>query len=133
MKKLSKANAVSVTILAVAFMLCGQVLYAAQHAAQPTKEVTLEGEVLDMYCFMKHPETGQGPEHAKCAKTCMEKGLPIGYLTKDGTVYLLIGKDHESAAKMVADYAGKASILTGTVVEHHGVKAIEIASIKPAK
>ena len=92
-------------------------------------QITLQGEVLDLYCFMKHPDNGQGPEHAKCAKNCIRKGLPIGFLS-DGEVYLIIGKEHESAKDIVVDFAGSQAILTGTLVNHHGVKAIEIASIE---
>ena len=84
-------------------------------------QVTLTGEVLDLYCFMKHPATGQGEGHAKCATSCINKGLPIGFLS-DGVVYLIIGKDHESAKDMVADFAGTQSVLTGTLVEHDGIK-----------
>jgi hypothetical protein len=94
-------------------------------------QVALEGEVLDLYCFMKHPDNGQGPEHAKCAKNCINKGLPIGFLS-DGEVYLIIGKEHESAKDMVVEFAGSQAILKGTLVNHHGVKAIEIASIEKA-
>jgi hypothetical protein len=94
-------------------------------------EVTLQGEVLDLYCFMKHPDNGQGTEHAKCAQNCIRKGLPIGFLS-GGEVYLIIGKEHESAADMVVEFAGSQSILKGTMVDHHGVKAIEIASIEKA-
>lgn len=97
------------------------------------EQATLEGEVLDMFCYMKHPESGQGPGHAKCARSCINKGLPVGFLAKDGTVYLIIGKDHEPAGKMVAEFAGKQSVLTGTVYEHHGVESIELASIKAAE
>ncbi|MGD8413589.1 MAG: hypothetical protein PVF33_05125, partial [Candidatus Latescibacterota bacterium] len=61
---------------------------------EPSGQVTLKGEVLDLYCFMKHPDSGQGPGHAKCAQSCINKGLPIGFLS-DGEVYLIIGKDHE--------------------------------------
>jgi len=99
------------------------------------KMVTLEGEVLDMYCFMKHPKDGQGAGHAKCAKTCIRKGLPIGFLVGD-EVYMIAGKNHESAADLVVDFAGMPASLTGTVLMHHGVKAIEVESIKkidPAK
>lgn len=92
-------------------------------------QITLEGEVLDLYCFMKHPDNGQGPGHAKCAQNCISKGLPIGFLS-DGEVYLIIGKEHESARDIVLDFAGSPAILKGTLVEHHGVKAIEIASIE---
>jgi hypothetical protein len=106
---------------------------AGEHDQEKAKEVTLKGEVLDMFCYMKHPESGQGPDHAKCATSCINKGLPIGFLAEDGSVYLIIGKDHEPAAEMVADFTGKQSLLTGTVFEHHGVKSIEIASIKAAE
>ena len=99
------------------------------HGKEEPKKVTLEGEVLDMYCFMKHPDKGMGAEHAKCAKSCISKGLPIGFMS-GGEVYLIVGKDHESAADMVAAFAGMQSKLTGMVVEHHGVKAIEIESIE---
>ena len=95
------------------------------------KEVTMTGEVLDLYCFMNHPDDGQGPSHAKCAKACINKGLPIGFMS-GGEVYLIVGKDHESAAGMVAEYAGAQSTITGKLIKHHGMKAIELASIKPA-
>lgn len=99
---------------------------------QAEGEVTLKGEVLDLYCYMKHPDSGQGAEHAKCAKSCILKGLPIGFLA-DGEVYLIIGKEHESAKDMVVDYAGSQAVLKGTLVNHHGIKAIEIASIEKAE
>ena len=96
------------------------------------EKVTLEGEVLDLYCFMNHPEDGQGSDHAKCARACIKKGLPIGFLA-DGKVYLIIGKDHEPVTDMVVEYAGTQSRLTGTLVEHHGVMAIELESIGPVE
>jgi hypothetical protein len=97
--------------------------------SQSPKEVTMVGEVLDLYCYMKHPANGQGPEHAKCAQNCIRKGLPIGFLS-DGEVYLIIGKNHESAKDLVVDFAGKKSRLTGTLIEHDGVKAIELEKIE---
>ena len=96
---------------------------------ESNKEVTLVGEVLDLYCFMKHPANGQGVEHAKCARTCIRKGLPIGFLA-EGEVYLLIGKEHESAKDIVVEFAGSQARLTGTLIEHHGVKSIEVKSIE---
>lgn len=93
------------------------------------KEVTMVGEVLDLYCYMQHPADGQGMEHANCAKNCIRKGLPIGFLS-DGKVYLIIGKGHESAKDLVVDYAGTQSKLTGTLIDHDGVKAIELSKIE---
>jgi len=98
-------------------------------ADESGKQVTLVGEVLDLYCYMAHPASGQGPEHAQCAQTCIRKGLPIGFLSS-GKVYLITGKDHESAKDLVVDFAGKQSRLTGTLIEHDGVSAIELAKIE---
>lgn len=92
-------------------------------------EITLVGEVLDLYCYMKHPAEGQGLDHVKCAKSCIRKGLPIGFLA-DGEVYVIIGKEHESARDMVVSFAGKQARLSGTLIEHDGVKAIEIEKIE---
>ena len=101
------------------------------NAAETDKEgkVTLEGEILDLYCFMKHPDDGQGADHAKCARTCILKGLPIGFMVDD-KVYLIVGKDHESAAELVVELAGKPSRITGVMTSHHGMDAIEIESIE---
>lgn len=93
------------------------------------KEVTMVGEVLDLYCYMQHPADGQGMDHAKCAQNCIRKGLPIGFLS-DGKVYLIIGQGHESAKDLVVDYAGTQSKLTGTLIDHDGVKAIELSKIE---
>ena len=97
--------------------------------SKPDKEVTLTGEVLDLYCYMKHPANGQGTEHAKCAKSCIRKGLPIGFMA-DGEVYLIIGKEHENASDLVVAFAGIQARLTGTLIQHDGVKAIEIETIE---
>jgi hypothetical protein len=103
-------------------------------AKKDTKNVvTLTGEVLDMYCYMSHPETGVGAEHAKCANSCMARGLPIGFLTTDGTVYLIIGTDHNPANEMVKGWGGKPSMITGTIVEQKGIKAIDITGISEVK
>ena len=92
------------------------------------KTVTLTGEVVDLYCYMKHPDTATGADHAKCAKSCMEKGLPVGYLVK-GKLYTIIGKDHQPVNAMVANYVGTTSTITGTVIDRQGMHAIELASI----
>lgn len=89
---------------------------------------TWEGEVVDLHCFLLHPETGQGPDHAGCAKMCMNKGLPIGFLT-GGQVYLLLNQGHDSVKGLAAKHAGFPATLKGVVVEHHGIKAIQVASI----
>lgn len=99
------------------------------HSEEAMKSVTLEGEILDLYCYMKHPDDGQGTEHAKCANSCIAKGLPIGFMS-DGEVLLIIGKGHESAAELVAGFAGAPVRVTGMKITHHGMKAFEIETVE---
>ncbi len=99
-----------------------------QHAKPATKPVTLTGEVIDLTCFMQHPDNATGMDHAKCAKACIAKGLPVGFRAENGTIYLVIGMDHEPIAELVAAAAGKKSTITGTIIDHDGVKAIAISS-----
>lgn len=141
MKKLSNLTTGGLAMVLAAFLALGAAdAYAQQthmHGQQEghkmmedsAKEVTLVGEVVDLYCYMKHPANGQGADHAKCAQNCIRKGLPIGFLA-DGKVYVIVGKDHETVADLVVDFAGTQSTLTGTLFNHHGVMGVELASIK---
>lgn len=122
-----------ITTVALALMLSAVFAFADEEKKEKAgEEVTMTGEVLDLYCYMQHPDDGQGAEHAKCAKSCISRGLPIGFMA-EGEVYLIIGSDHNSAAEMVAEFAGKESTITGIVITHHGVKAIELVSIAEPK
>lgn len=98
------------------------------HAKPSAKPVTLTGEIIDLTCFMQHPDNAVGMDHATCAKACINKGLPIGFRAEDGTVYLVIGTDHEPIAEMIAAAAGKKSTIRGAIVDHDGIKAITISS-----
>jgi heavy metal-binding protein len=119
-------------ILAMSLLFVSGVTAFAQHThshgKSGAKPVTLTGEIIDLTCFMQHPDNAVGMDHAKCAKACINKGLPVGFRAEDGTVFLLIGTDHEPIAEMVVAVAGKKSTITGTIIDHDGVKAIAISS-----
>jgi len=103
--------------------------HSHSHAKPSAKPATLTGEVIDLTCFMQHPDNATGMDHAKCAKACIDKGLPVGFRAEDGTVYLVIGTDHEPIAATIAAAVGKKSTITGTIIDHDGVKAIAISSV----
>ena len=94
-------------------------------------DVTLTGEILDLHCYLLHPETGHGPDHAKCANSCIDRGLPAGFLA-DGRVYVLLGPGHGSPREVVAGHAGKPVKLTGKLVEQGGVMALQVKSVEEA-
>ncbi len=115
--KITKSMRIKAII--VSALLAGGIglAYAAEDSFQ-----SVTGEVVDMMCYLDHG--AKGDKHAGCAKGCISKGGPVGILTKDDQLYLVIG-DHKPANDMLAPYAGKSITVKGKVVERNGVKMIQ--------
>ena len=91
--------------------------------------VTVQGEVLDMSCYIAHG--AKGDDHAACAKRCVKGGQPMGLLASDGTVYLLYAPhDDSSAYELTKDFAGKQVEITGNSATNAGIKGIEVQGVK---
>jgi hypothetical protein len=60
--------------------------------AAAQEEAQVEGEIVDVTCYLH--KGSKGRRHKTCAQMCAEKGLPIGVLTDDGELLLLI-EDHD--------------------------------------
>ena len=120
-----------ILVLALVAMIMGAVAFADEAKKEEVKPVTLTGEVIDLYCYSDHQASGA--EHAKCATSCITKGIPVGFLTADGTMYIIVGKDHAPANAEVAPFAGKQSTITGKVTEAKGLKTIQLISIADVK
>ena len=82
------------------------------------KEKTVEGELVDVKCYMGG---AKGETHQMCAIACAKSGLPVGVAAKDGKVYNLL-----VIAPGMAEYMTKRVKITG---EYHA----ESQSIKPTK
>ena len=90
------------------------------------------GEVLDLTCYVAHPESGVGNGHALCARTCIEKGLPVGLLIGE-TIYIPIMKEHGTPNEAMAAYAGQAVIVRGTVMGVQGSHFILVRDVRPVE
>ena len=92
---------------------------------------TISGEVIDLACYMPHPQSGQGAGHRKCAETCVKKGLPMGLLTESKQVYLLL-EDHENPKPyaQLKDKAAEKVTVEGEKVSQGGLQALVVESIK---
>ena len=92
---------------------------------------TMTGEVVDLACYMPHPQSGAGAGHRKCAETCAKKGLPMGLLTSDKQVYLLL-EDHENPKPYAAlkDKAAEKVTVEGEKVSQGGVQGLVVESLK---
>ncbi len=90
---------------------------------------TVEGEVLDMVCFMAHE--GKGKKHKDCAQKCIDGGAAVGLLTPDGKVYLVIENHHKKEGyQKVKKLAAEKVKITGTIYTRDGVQAIEVETVE---
>ena len=99
--------------------------------AAPAIADTITGEVVDLACYLHDPKTGAGPSHRKCAETCAKKGLPIGLLTDDKQVYLLL-EDHENPKPyaQAKDKAAEKITVEGEKVSQGGVQGLVVEAVK---
>ena len=93
---------------------------------------TLQGELVDMNCYMAHE--GKGEKHKKCADACISEGAPMGLLTQDGMVYLLLAdhtlkEPYESLKEKAAEQVG----VKGEIHQRGGVQALLVKGLETAK
>jgi hypothetical protein len=99
---------------------------SAQEKAE-AKTQTIKGEVVDLMCYLDHGAKGE--KHKGCATKCIKSGGPVGLLTADDQLYLVIG-DHKPINDELADKAAQTVTLKGKVVERNGMKMIENAELE---
>ena len=92
---------------------------------------TVTGEILDMKCYMT--SGAHGADHKDCASSCLSRGEPMGVLTDDGKVYLLIKGKDSAAFEEAKKHAGDMVTVTGTLSEKGGVQALIVTEVKAKK
>lgn len=107
---------------AVAVLVVGLVAGVSMFAIAEDKNdpVTIKGEIVDMACWLEDGKVG--PEHAKCAKSCVSGGTPAGLLGEDGQIYLIV--PHGKDGKSPLSHVGEMVEVTGMVHERGGIKGI---------
>jgi len=98
-------------------------------AASAADSVT--GEVVDLACYMVHPQSSVGAGHKKCAEVCLKKGLPAGLLTADKQLYLLL-EDHDNSKPYAAvrEKAAETVTVEGQKVTQNGMQGIVVEAVK---
>ncbi len=117
----------AIVALALGVSLAAATLNLGAEEKTEGKTQTLKGEVVDLMCYLDHGAKGE--KHKGCAKKCIESGGPVGLLTADDQLYLVIG-EHKPMNKELADKAAETVTLKGKVVERHGMKMIENAELQ---
>jgi hypothetical protein len=94
----------------------------------PAPDVTLTGTVVDMHCYVTHGI--HGGDHTGCANACIARGVPAGFLTDEGVLYVLFGETPHSVKETVKEMADVPARATGTPVVRGGVKGLQLKSIE---
>ena len=112
-------------------LVLAAVASAALLATAPARAAdTITGEVVDLACYMHDPKE-RGPSHRKCADMCLKKGMPMGLVTEDKQVWLLL-EDHDNP-KPYAELKGKAAdtvTVEGQKVTQAGVQGLVVGAVK---
>jgi hypothetical protein len=97
----------------------------------PGKPVTVTGEIIDLSCYLQVGKHGE--KHKSCGQKCLNNGQPIGLLTKDGGIYMLMDEEHDprrdgqtELRKAATDHFAHVMEVSGTETTVRGVHAIYV-------
>jgi len=80
--------------LAAATTISTPALMTSAHAAANAKPVEIKGEIIDTWCYLSGVMGGQdavvGTSHHTCALWCAAGGIPVGVLTEEGDIYMVL-------------------------------------------
>ncbi len=103
-----------------------------QAALQDGHMAQVEGEVIDVSCFVQLGKRGAG--HIPCGTKCIQHGEPIGVVDAQGTVYLLMAEQHHPRRDGQADIRaaflpslGKTVTVEGALSERGGTKVLFVS------
>ena len=115
-------------------LAAGGMVLVVGRANAPAAEAALEtltGEVVDMACYVPHPATSRGNGHRKCADTCLKKGMPMGIVTADKQVYLLLeNHDNPKPYAQLKEKAAETVTIEGTKASEGGVQGFVVEALK---
>jgi hypothetical protein len=82
------------------------------------KTTTVVGEIIDLSCYLQVGK--HGDKHRDCGQKCVRNGQPVGLLTEDGAVYMLIDEEHNPRRDGMTDFRKQAVELMAHIVTVHG-------------
>ena len=88
---------------------------------QPGHAITKVGEIVDFSCYIQLGKHGE--KHRSCGQKCVQNGQPIGLLTRDGMLYMLMPEEHDPRRDGGVDAKASASDHMGHIVEVSGTEA----------
>jgi hypothetical protein len=97
----------------------------------PGKVVTVIGEIVDYSCYLQLGK--HGTKHRDCGQKCLRNGMPIGLVTKEGKLYLLMDEEHDQRRDGLTNFRDAAienmayvMEVSGTLSEVDGQRALYV-------
>jgi hypothetical protein len=97
----------------------------------PGRVTTLVGEIVDYSCYLQVGK--HGGKHRDCGQKCLKNGQPIGLLTKEGKLYLLMEEEHDprrdgltNFRQAAIDHMAFVMEVSGTLSEVDGQRALYV-------
>lgn len=97
----------------------------------PGKVVTVVGEIVDYSCYLQLGK--HGTKHRDCGQKCLRNGMPIGLVTKEGKLYLLMDEEHDQRRDGLTNFRESAiehmayvMEVSGTLSEVDGQRALYV-------
>lgn len=99
---------------------------------------TITGEVIDMSCYTQLGK--KGVAHKACGAMCVSNGAPVGVLTQEGKVYMIIAEQHHprrdgqvNLAQIFSKKMAETVTLTGMLSHQGGMDTlfIELPLVAP--
>ena len=85
------------------------------------RETIRVGEIVDFSCYIQLGKHGE--KHIPCGQKCVNNGQPIGLLTREGALYMLMPEEHDPRRDGGVDAKASASTHMGHIVEVNGTAA----------
>ncbi|MDR3670953.1 MAG: hypothetical protein P4L36_08915 [Holophaga sp.] len=97
------------------------------------KPLTITGEVVDVSCYTQLGK--RGAAHKACGAKCVLNGAPVGIVTADNTLFILMPEPHHprrdgqaSLAKEYSEKMGDTVTVSGMASEYGGIRTLFLAA-----
>jgi hypothetical protein len=102
---------------------------AERRVLAEARPLTVTGEVVDVSCYTQLGK--RGAAHRECGAKCVLAGAPVGLVTADDTLYLLLPEPHHprrdgqaSIARQYAARMGESVTVSGMASTHGGIRTL---------
>ena len=86
------------------------------------KPISAVGEIVDLSCYLQVGK--HGDKHRDCGQKCVANGQPVGLLTADGSIYMLIDEEHNARRDGLTEFRKQAIEHMAHIVTVNGTLSV---------